>query len=250
MVSGTQLADLDEARAALAWWIDAGVAVEVADQPAPWLRAVAEPPSVATPRVEQRAPAARPLVSTPGPTATDPHAAERAAAATDVPALVIAARAYAGASALLFDGNTARGLLLITDAPSFEDERQGRLFADAPGALLDRMLAAIGLDRTRAGLATIALTPGGGADQIAFLQRLLALEKPRALVALGGPATVRLTGATRGLNRLRGQWLDTLIDGMMFPVLPTFHPTHLLTNPAHKALAWADLLALQSRMAN
>ena len=254
-MTATKLTELDEARAALAWWIDAGVDVEVADRPTPWLRTRAEALAAPTPSTyEARVPIARaPAPERPANTdtmASGSQATELANAATDVPALAAAMRTHAGPGALLLDGNTASGLLFVTDAPSFDDEREGRLFVGYAGALLDRMLAAIGLDRARAGLATIALTPHGGAEQIAFLHRLLALEKPRMLVALGGPATVRLTQATHGLNRLRGKWLETFKDGMKFPVLPTFHPAHLLANPAHKALAWADLLVLRSRLAN
>ena len=241
-------ADPAAARAALAWWIAAGVDTPVDDAPAAWLarpalHALREPsatPQVALAVEARRSPAATALAPQPN---ADIEALARAA---DTPlVLAQAARASAGAGALLFDGATASGILFITDAPAFEDEREARLFAGPPGTLLDRMLGAIGLDRTRAGLATAAVRPGGDAAETAFVRRLIVLERPRILVTLGGAATTRLTGATHGLNRLRGQWLETSISGVTFPVLPTFHPAHLLANPAHKALAWADLLAVQ-----
>ena len=265
--------DGDAVRAALAWWVAAGVDTPVGDAPTPWLRArevvrsgepgqteprEGQPPSAASDRAETspgdrggitaRAPVLR---AAPGGGA-DPAravAARRVAeAAADVASLADAARAFAGPGALLLDGDPASGLLFVTHAPMPGDVAAGRLLADAPGLLFDRMLAAIGRDRTRAGVAAAAMTPDDDPADIAFLERLIALHPPRAIVALGGAATARLTDETRGLNRLRGRWTQTSFSGRMFPVLPTFHPAHLLAHPAHKALAWADLLTLSARL--
>ena len=243
-------ADPAAARAALSWWIAAGVDTPVDDMPAAWLARPALRARAELPVAPKQAAAAEarpsPAAATQASQPEDAADVEALAKAAGTPlALAAAVRAWAGPGALLFDGATASGILFITDAPSFDDEREGRLFAGPPGALLDRMLGAIGLDRTCAGMATAAVRPGGDAAETAFVRRLIALERPRILVTLGGAATTRLTGATNGLNRLRGQWLETSISGVTFPVLPTFHPAHLLANPAHKALAWADLLAVQ-----
>ncbi len=242
-----------QARALIEWWIAAGVDAPVGDAAASWLALrssarpadrAAEPPGL---RPE------RPVEPVAGVESREASLSASAAtiaarAATTPLALQQAARAVAGPGALLFDGATDAPIVFVTDAPTFEDERAGGLLGGDAGRLLDRMLAAIALDRGHALLAATVPRPGGEQGEIGFLHRLIALVQPRVLVTLGSVATVRLTGATRGLNRLRGQWLPTTIDGVDYPVLPTFHPAHLLANPAHKALAWADLRAVRSRL--
>lgn len=233
----------------LAWWRQAGFHTIVADVPMPWLHAGAsgsildiDVARVAPP--QSKAPPAKKSFDV---AAADVRAQVLARAADCGPALAAAAREFAGPQALLFDGALDSRLLFVTEAPSAEDAQSARLFAGTPGKLLDRMLAAIGRDRTSAALATAALVPGG-APALPFLHRLIALAQPTALVAFGGAATALLTGETRGLNRLRGKWIDIELGGARLPVLPTFHPAHLLDHPAHKALAWADLLTLIGRI--
>lgn len=247
--------DREAALAALRWWVDAGVDVICSDTPTPWLRdpsARIGYPSTAAPNpIAVEPPQNRASGVIPPPAAPTQHGdpAALARAAETPAALLAAAHAFAGPSALLYDGAPQSGILFVTDAPTHEDMREGRLFAGDPGRLLDRMLAAIGLNRSCACLATAALHPGGDANEYAFLQRLIALTRPRTIVALGGSAAVRLTDDTRGLNRLRGQWLKTSNINEMFPVLATFAPAHLIANPQHKALAWADLLRVKASLA-
>jgi len=127
-----------------------------------------------------------------------------------------------------------------------------RVFADAAGALLDRMLAAIGRSRGDTYLANAVQWPGAGAAAPAeaaaaapFFRRQIALARPKAILALGQDATAALTGSTLGIARMRGKWLE--VDGVA--VLPTFAPAHLLRQPAHKALAWSDLCDLKAKLA-
>jgi len=255
-LDATQI-DRESALAALRWWVDAGVDVIAADTPRSWLSTAppAEPIQAAPPVVMIRDvpellwadPTPRPAPST----ARNAHgdAATFARDADTPAALLAAAKAFAGPSALLYDGALESGVLFVTDAPSHDDAREGRLLTGDQGHLFDHMLAAIGLNRDRAGLASITLHAGGDPGEIALLRRLITLIRPHAIIALGGIAATRLTSDTRGLNRLRGQWNRTSSDGVMFPTLCTFHPSHLIANPHHKALAWADLLVLKAGIA-
>jgi len=233
----------------LAWWRQAGIHTIVADTPTPWLHAGASGLilDIDVARVAPPQSKASPAKKSFDVAAADVRAQVLARAADGGPTLAAAAREFAGPQGLLFDGALDSRLLFVTEAPSAEDAQSARLFAGTPGKLLDRMLAAIGRDRSRAALATAALVPGG-APALPFLHRLIALAQPTALVTFGGAATALLTGETRGLNRLRGKWIDIELGGTRLPVLPTFHPAHLLDHPAHKALAWADLLTLTGRI--
>jgi len=227
-----QFSDRDEAAAALGWWVLAGVDTIVGDVPFAWL---AEP---------------APLVPD-APAAVAPRIAERAALSVDSLQALAAALLEAHPTALFADG-TPGDVMVIGDRPTAADAAAGRVFADAAGALLDRMLAAIGRSRGDTYLANAVQWPGAGAAAPAeaaaaapFFRRQIALARPKAILALGQDATAALTGSTLGIARMRGKWLE--VDGVA--VLPTFAPAHLLRQPAHKALAWSDLCDLKAKLA-
>jgi uracil-DNA glycosylase family 4 len=147
--------------------------------------------------------------------------------------------------------------MLIGEAPGAEEDRQGLPFVGRSGQLLDRMLAAIGIDRTRCYIAnTLAWRPPGNrkptdaetAMCIPFIQRQIALADPQVLVFLGGTAAATLLGRNEGITRLRGRWLTYPLDGREVPVMPTFHPAYLLRQPAAKRQAWLDLLRIRERL--
>ena len=157
------------------------------------------------------------------------------------------------------DGNPAARVMLIGEAPGREEDIEGRPFVGRAGQLLDRMLAAIGLSRTspdleRAVYITNVLpwrppqNRDPTAEEIAmmrpFVERHIALAAPELVVVMGNAAAVALMNQ-RGITRLRGTWTRAL--GL--PVLPMCHPAYLLRNPHAKREAWADLLALEDRLA-
>jgi len=153
--------------------------------------------------------------------------------------------------------------MLVGEAPGRDEDLQGKPFVGRAGQLLDRMLAAIGLDRQaeqpeNAVLITNVLfwrPPGNRKPTDAelgfcapWLMRALELARPRVIVTLGGTPTQRLTGQPAGIMRLRGKWTQLSVPGMDAPVplLPMLHPAYLLRQPAQKRLAWRDLLALRA----
>ena len=236
MTGGTDYGDVSrgELAAALGWLVAAGVDTIVGDAPFMWL-------ADAGPIV--RRPVAPPAV-------VAARAAESIVINADSLAALAAALREAHPAALFADG-TPGEVMVIGDRPSAADAAAGRPFADAAGALLDRMLAAIGRTRGDTYLANAVPWPGSGAATPAetaaalpYLRRQIALARPKAVLALGQSAATALTGSTVGINRQRGRWVE--VDGV--PVIPTFAPAHLLLHPTHKALAWADLCALQAKL--
>ena len=243
--------------AALEWQIELGADEALLDAPVD--------------RFSLAEPAARPTATpvpaqAPQPTA-DPVAEARAAAAaaTDLDALRGAIDAYPhcalrqGARSLVFcDGRPAARVMIVGEAPGRDEDAQGKPFVGRAGQLLDRMLAAIGLDRTspdaeRAVYITNVLpwrppqnrdpTTEEIAMMVPFVERHIALADPDLLVLMGNIACAALLGR-RGITRLRGGWQE--VGGR--PALPMFHPAYLLRNPAAKREAWADLLTLQHRL--
>lgn len=156
------------------------------------------------------------------------------------------------------DGNPAAPIMFVGEAPGREEDLEGVPFIGRSGQLLDRMFAAIGLDRTSVYIAnTIPWRPPGNRTPTPleteicrpFFERQIELANPRLLVALGGPAAKALTNATEGILRLRGNWKAHLTaSGIQIPVMPTLHPAYLLRNPAQKRFAWRDFVNVKIRL--
>ena len=149
-------------------------------------------------------------------------------------------------------------LLVIGEAPGKDEDLIGKPFVGRAGQLLDRMLAAIGRSRKENVLISNVIywrPPGNRTPAQAeiavckpFVERLIDLTAPKAIMLAGGVPTQALLGAS-GIMRARGLWRDIdLPSGRSFPALPVFHPAFLLRQPAHKRLAWRDLQSLAARL--
>ncbi len=150
--------------------------------------------------------------------------------------------------------------MLIGEAPGAEEDRQGKPFVGPSGQLLDRMLAAIGLDRSSVWITNIVFwrPPGNRAPtagEIAvcqpFLERQIELLRPRHILFLGGSAARGLLDVTEGVTKLRGRPYSSTgrPEGQPIPAAITFHPAYLLRQPLQKRLVWRDLLALRRQLA-
>lgn len=156
------------------------------------------------------------------------------------------------------DGNPSSPVMLVGEAPGAEEDRAGKPFVGRAGQLLDRMLAAIGLDRSGVYIANVVPwrppgnrtpTPQEVTICLPFIHRQIALASPRFLVTLGGAATTTLLGAKGGIRATRGRWLNfDAGDGAPIPALPMLHPAYLLRQPIEKRLAWRDLRVLRRAM--
>ena len=197
-------------------------------------------------------------------------AREAAARASDLAGLRSALEAFDGSrlkkgakNCVFADGNAAAQLMVIGEAPGAEEDRQGLPFVGRSGVLLDRMLAAIGLNRhaeepEKSAYITnvvpyrpLANRPPDDAEAAAFaafMLRHIALAQPKFVLCLGNAPAKHVMGATVGVTRYRGTWKDLEIEGRRIPTLCTFHPAYLLRSPEMKRFAWRDLLSLQERM--
>lgn len=156
------------------------------------------------------------------------------------------------------DGNPNADLMLVGEAPGRDEDLEGLPFVGRSGRLLDRMLAAIGLDRTSAYIANVIpwrppgnRTPTPHETEICrpFIERQIELVNPKVLVNLGGPSAKTLLNTTDGILRLRGNWrVHTTASGIAIPAMPTLHPAYLLRTPAHKKLAWRDFLEVKAKL--
>lgn len=155
------------------------------------------------------------------------------------------------------DGNPEAPVMLIGEAPGRDEDIQGLPFVGRSGQLLDRMLAAIGLDRTQVYIANVLPwrppgnrkpTPAEQAMCAPFIERHVELIQPKLVLLLGGVPAKQMLQTQAGIMKLRGKWQDAQIGSHGVPALPTLHPAYLLRQPAQKKLAWRDLQSLKSRI--
>ncbi|MEZ5824144.1 MAG: uracil-DNA glycosylase [Geminicoccaceae bacterium] len=153
------------------------------------------------------------------------------------------------------DGSPDAPLMFIGEAPGAQEDRQGKPFVGPSGQLLDRMLATIGLDRSKVWITnSIFWRPPGNRPptdmEIAvcqpFLERQVEILDPEIIVFVGGTAARTLLGAKEGVTRLRGRKLQYPVGDRdrNIPAIVMFHPAYLLRQPIRKKDAWNDLLTI------
>jgi len=161
------------------------------------------------------------------------------------------------ASNLVFaEGDPASTTLIIGEPPGREEDRSGHPFAGADGALLDQMLASVGLDRQKLLLTPLLpwRPPGGrppNAVELAvclpFLHRLISLLNPRHLVLFGGSAPRALLSPTQTRRRQIPVWTDCRIPGLQDPLpsisLPS--PGEMQKNLPLRRVAWVGMRLLR-----
>lgn len=272
-----------EKKALLDWYMAAGVDETIAEQPVDRFAAAATAPEASSAgntgvvREAQTplAPAGGTAPAVPRPAPKPPQLQSRDAAvqtAQDIAAgcatlddLRAAFEAFDGCplketamSFVFADGNPDARLMFIGEAPGAEEDRQGLPFVGPAGRLLDKMLAAIQLDRTQAYITNILpWRPPGNRNPtdaeiaacLPFLERHIALAKPDLLVFVGGTAAKTLLRRTEGIMRLRGKWMTyEPTSGDAVPARALLHPAYLLRQPAQKRETWNDLLDIRSRL--
>ncbi|SFG54182.1 uracil-DNA glycosylase [Methylobacterium gossipiicola] len=155
------------------------------------------------------------------------------------------------------DGNPASKLMFIGEAPGADEDRVGKPFMGRSGKLLDRMMAAIGLDRTSAYIANVVpWRPPGNRNPTPqevtickpFIERQIELADPDIIVCVGGLSTQAITGTKDGILKTRGRFYPYRVGDREIRVLATLHPAYLLRQPLQKRLAWRDFRTLRAAL--
>jgi uracil-DNA glycosylase len=215
----------------------------------------AEPPG----RLDVGAPAWPEAAAT--PEAAIMAAREAAASATSLDVLRTILDRFEGcglrltAKQLVFaDGNPQASVMFVGEAPGRDEDTAGLPFVGRSGQLLDRMMTAIGLDRSSAYIANVIpwrppgnRTPTPQESQIClpFIRRQIELANPDVLVCLGGPSAQTLLRIKDGIRRARGRWHSYDTGSREIRAIATFHPAYLLRTPIEKRFAWRDFLAIK-----
>jgi DNA polymerase len=254
------------ARQLLAFYLEAGVDCALTEEPVNRLvdpDIAAGPGETTAPKAVKTAPAPIPALhaqAAPAPEAAIASAREAARTAPSLEVLRGLLENFDGcalkstATRLVFaDGNPQARIMFVGEAPGREEDIEGLPFVGRSGKLLDRMIAAIGLDRTKAYIANVIpwrppgnRTPTPQETQIClpFIQRQIELVNPDVLVTLGNPSTQTLLSTREGIMKTRGRWFDYDTGTRVIRAIATFHPAYLLRSPSYKRMAWQDLRAI------
>ena len=267
----TPASDRRAAEALLAFWADAGVDALYADaainrlaEGAERLKARARPTPPPPPPTPIRP--ARPGVPNIDIGAALAQAEAMAAAAGSIEALAEAIAAFEGCplryegarQPVFYRGATDAPVMIIGEAPGADEDSQGQPFVGRAGKLLDKMLGAAGLEGRVFITNTVFWRPPGNrtpspSEQAVcapFVERAVALVKPRMLLLAGGASAKAVLKRDEGILAMRGRWFEwKSTDGALdLPAMPTLHPAFLLRQPAAKKKAWQDLLTLTERL--
>jgi len=148
------------------------------------------------------------------------------------------------------DGNICSNILIVGEAPGYNEDMTGNAFVGKAGQLLDKELASIDLDRTKVYISNIVkCRPPSNrnplpAEQDAcmdYLRMQFMIQKPKMIILLGAVASKRLLSPDFRITKEHGQLTEK--KGVVF--VPTFHPSALLRDPSKKKLAWEDLKTIK-----
>jgi DNA polymerase len=257
--------------ALLDWYCAMGADQAVGDTPAGWLRRGDRAPGqglepLPTPRQAQIQPAPPTPrqfpVTAPDAAVMAARTAARQAASLDELAVTLAGfdgcTLKATAKNLCFyRGMPQARLMLIGEAPGREEDLEGKPFVGRAGQLLDKMLAAAGLEERDVHITNIVYwrppgnrTPTPQEAQVCrpFLERQVELVAPDLVVLLGGAAAKHVLEVADGIMRIRGKLREVEIGGAKIRAIATLHPAYLLRTPAAKRLAWRDLLTIKAAL--
>ena len=154
------------------------------------------------------------------------------------------------------DGNPKAKIMLIGEGPGASEDQEGLPFVGRAGALLDKMLASINLDRKNTYITNVVNyrppenrrpTEEEITKYIPYLKQHIEIINPRILVLLGSTALNAIIGNKIVISKARGQWTEKQFGKCKASVIVTFHPAFLMRQPEQKKLAWIDLKMIREK---
>ena len=154
------------------------------------------------------------------------------------------------------DGNPKSKIMLIGEAPGANEDEEALPFVGRAGALLDKMLSAINLDRKKVYISNIVnyrppdnRRPTGEEVKryLPFITKHIEIINPKIIVLLGSTAMNALIGKEVVISKMRGKWIEKKFGNCKASVIITFHPAFLMRQPAQKKMAWIDLKMIRDR---
>ena len=158
---------------------------------------------------------------------------------------------------VLGDGNINSPIMLVGEAPGVEEDNLGLTFLGDVGDLLKKMLNAINIKKESI-YSTYAINfriPGDRKPTSTeikryshFLQKQIAIIKPKIIILMGSSAMESLTGLSSKISTERGKWKEVIVKNTTYNVIITFNPSYLLRIPENKKYAWEDLKKIKKKI--
>ena len=154
------------------------------------------------------------------------------------------------------DGNIYSKIMIIGEGPGANEDIEGKPFVGRAGKLLDKMLSAIKLDRTKVYISNVVnYRPPANRKPteieieryLPYLKSHIEIINPKILVLLGSTALNTLIGSEVVISKARGQWIQKEIGSSKPWIIASFHPAFLMRQPEQKKLAWIDLKMIREK---
>jgi len=154
------------------------------------------------------------------------------------------------------DGNPKSKIMLIGEAPGANEDDEGLPFVGRAGMLLDKMLAAINLDRKKVYISNIINyrppenrrpTDEEIKRYLPYITKHIEIINPKILILLGSTAMNALIGNDVVISKMRGKWIEKEFGNCKTSVIITFHPAFLMRQPAQKKMSWIDLKMIREK---
>ena len=154
------------------------------------------------------------------------------------------------------DGNIHAKIMIIGEGPGAQEDIEGKPFVGRAGKLLDKMLAAIKLDRTKVYISNVVnYRPPSNRkpteDEIKryfpYLVNHIQIINPKILFLLGSTALNAIIGNEKVISKARGKWINKEIGQTKLWIIASFHPAFLMRQPDQKKLAWIDLKMIRHK---
>ena len=156
------------------------------------------------------------------------------------------------------DGNPKSKIMLIGEAPGSNEDQEGLPFVGRAGALLDKMLDSINLDRKNIYITNVinyrppenrSPTEEEIKRYLPYLKKHIEIIDPKIVVLLGSSAMNALVDKEKVISEVRGKWMEKIIGKCKTSIIVTFHPAFLMRQPTQKKMAWIDLKMIRDKIA-
>ena len=155
------------------------------------------------------------------------------------------------------DGNPNSELMIVGEGPGEKEDQMGKPFVGDAGALLNKMLKAIDIEREKIYITNVVnfRPPNNRKPEPAeitryseFLKTHISIINPKILVLMGSTAMESLFGSKIKISKERGIWKELIVNNKKYLVMITFHPAYLLRQPEQKKYSWADLKEIRKKI--
>ena len=161
------------------------------------------------------------------------------------------------ASNLVFgDGNINAKVMIVGEGPGAQEDIEGIPFVGRAGKLLDKMLSAIQLDRSKVYISNVVnYRPPANRKPteveieryLPYLKNHIEIINPKIVVLLGSTALNALIGNKVVISRARGKWIQKEIGKIKPWIIASFHPAFLMRQPEQKKMTWIDLKMIRDK---